>query len=93
MSENQEINLNETAAQIKARLKSEYPVLLKGSDEVGYEEMSKLEYDATIQEWVDYQLNLIAQEKARIEKAQAKAVLLERLGLTQEEFNILTAQS
>jgi hypothetical protein len=26
-------------------------------------------------------------------KAQAKAVLLERLGLTQEEFNILTAQS
>jgi hypothetical protein len=26
-------------------------------------------------------------------KAQAKAALLERLGLTQEEFNILTAQS
>jgi hypothetical protein len=35
-------------------------------------------------------------EKAKQEaeaqaKAQAKAVLLERLGLTQEEFNILTA--
>ena len=34
------------------------------------------------------------EEKAEAQaKAQAKAVLLERLGLTQEEFNILTAQS
>jgi hypothetical protein len=40
--------------------------------------------------WVAYQAT---QETEAQMKAQAKAVLLERLGLTQEEFNILTAQS
>jgi hypothetical protein len=89
MSENQEINLNETAAQIKARLKAEYPVLLKGSDEVGYEEMGKSEYDATIQEWVNFQLGLIAHEKAKIAAAEKKAELLDRLGITAEEAQLL----
>ena len=89
MSDNQEINLNETAAQIKTRLKTEYPILRKGSDETGYEEMSKSEYDATIQEWVDYQLNLIAQEKAKIEQATAKSALLDRLGITADEAKLL----
>ena len=89
MSDNQEINLNETAAQIKTRLKTEYHILRKGSDETGYEEMSKSEYDATIQEWVDYQLNLIAQEKAKIEQATAKSALLDRLGITADEAKLL----
>jgi hypothetical protein len=40
--------------------------------------------------WVTYQATQEAEAQA---KAQAKAALLERLGLTQEEFNILTAQS
>jgi hypothetical protein len=91
MNDNQEININETAAQIKTRLKAKYPVLRKGSNEVGYEEMSKSEYDATIQEWVDYQLSLIAQEKTKIENAQAKALLLERLGITADEAKLLLA--
>jgi hypothetical protein len=38
--------------------------------------------------WVDVQDIIIAEAQA---KAQAKAALLERLGLTQEEFNTLTA--
>jgi hypothetical protein len=38
--------------------------------------------------WIAYQA---AQETEAQAKAQAKAVLLERLGLTQEEFNTLTA--
>jgi spore coat polysaccharide biosynthesis predicted glycosyltransferase SpsG len=53
--------------------------------------MSKSEYDATIQEWVDYQLSLIAQEKTKIENAQAKALLLERLGITADEAKLLLA--
>jgi hypothetical protein len=35
----------------------------------------------------------IAEQAEAEAMAQAKAALLERLGLTQEEFNILTAQS
>ena len=38
--------------------------------------------------WVAYQAAQAAETQA---KAQAKAALLERLGLTQEEFNTLTA--
>jgi hypothetical protein len=38
--------------------------------------------------WVAYQA---AQQTEAEAKAQAKAALLERLGLTQEEFNTLTA--
>ena len=38
--------------------------------------------------WVAYQAAQVAEAQA---KAQAKAALLERLGLTQEEFNTLTA--
>ena len=38
--------------------------------------------------WVAYQA---AQKAQAQEKAQAKAILLERLGLTQEEFNTLIA--
>ena len=38
---------------------------------------------------LNYTTNLIQTEKQA--KAQAKAALLERLGLTQEEFNTLTA--
>jgi hypothetical protein len=40
--------------------------------------------------WDEVQELIAAEAEA---KAQAKSALLERLGLTQEEFNILTAQS
>ena len=54
------------------------------------------EREMTDAEYADYQIlcNKIDEVKAEAQvKAQAKAVLLERLGLTQEEFNTLTAQS
>jgi len=50
--------------------------------------------ELTAEEFAQYETDQAkwAIEKAEAEtKAQAKAVLLERLGLTQEEFNTLTA--
>jgi hypothetical protein len=54
-----------------------------------------LDGEAPTQAQIDVAIEQIkADEIAEAQaKAQAKAVLLERLGLTQEEFNILTAQS
>jgi hypothetical protein len=52
------------------------------------EELEQREIDTA-----KYNADLLAKEAEAQAKAQAKAVLLERLGLTQEEFNILTAQS
>jgi hypothetical protein len=80
-----------TKEQLIAELKTEFPTLQTGNDQDGYVQLSADEYDATISEWADVRL---AQAKAEADaelKAQAKAVLLERLGLTQEEFNTLTA--
>jgi hypothetical protein len=80
-----------TKQEIKNQLKAEFPTLQTGNDQDGYVQLSADEYEETISEWADVRL---AQAKAEADaelKAQAKAVLLQRLGLTQEEFNTLTA--
>jgi hypothetical protein len=51
------------------------------------EPITKAEYEAGFAQYDTWKTE---QDAAQ---ATAKAVLLERLGLTQEEFNILTAQS
>jgi hypothetical protein len=64
---------------------------LNGDDYEGLEWLSdtpkptKAELDAL---WNQVQTDILAEAET---KAQAKAALLERLGLTQEEFNTLTA--
>jgi len=53
-----------------------------------------IDREMTNAEFAKYQADQAANEARLAEaetKAQAKAVLLERLGLTQEEFNTLTA--
>jgi len=81
---------NMTKNQIIAKLKSEYPTLTKGvNDQVIV--LDEVEYAETIARWADAELEKVAKEAEAQLKAQAKAVLLERLGLTQEEFNTLTA--
>jgi hypothetical protein len=53
-----------------------------------------IDRELTDLEFVQYQLDIEKAEARKAEaqaKTQAKAVLLERLGLTQEEFNTLTA--
>jgi hypothetical protein len=80
-----------TKQQMIEILENQFPTLKVGSDDSGYTELSADEYDATISEWADAKLAKEAKEAEAQAKAQAKAVLLERLGLTQEEFNTLTA--
>jgi hypothetical protein len=55
-------------------------------------ELSEREFTAEeyAQKEIDTEKQLAAQAESEL-KAQAKAALLERLGLTQEEFNTLTA--
>ena len=53
-----------------------------------------IDRELTDSEFAQHQLDIEKAEARKAEaqaKAQAKAVLLERLGLTQEEFNTLTA--
>jgi hypothetical protein len=53
-----------------------------------------IDREMTDAEFADFQIGeakFEAQQAEAEAKAQAKAVLLERLGLTQEEFNTLTA--
>jgi hypothetical protein len=85
------IDLDETSAQIEARLKSEYPSLRTGNENDGYVQLDDEAYEAKIAEWVEAHLVKIETKKAEIAKATQRAALLERLGLTQEEFNTLTA--
>jgi hypothetical protein len=72
-------------------LKAEFPSLRVGDDDSGYTELSADEYETKIAEWADARL---AQEVKAAEaqaKAQAKAELLERLGITADEAKLLLA--
>jgi hypothetical protein len=53
-----------------------------------------IDREMNAKEFAEYEATQVAQLARQAEaqaKTQAKAVLLERLGLTQEEFNTLTA--
>lgn len=85
------IDLTETAAQIEARFKAEYPTLRTGSDEIGYTDLDAKAYEARIAEWVEAHLLKIETKKAEIAKEEAKAELLKRLGITADEAKLLLA--
>lgn len=72
-----------------AKLKVEYPILKKGNDQDGYEDLSAKEYEETINLWADNLITMnefTAQEAAKIE---AKAQLLAKLGISQDEAKLL----
>lgn len=78
-----------TKAQMITLLKEENPTLRVGNEENGYTELSSAEYDAVISEWADARLlkeQIKAEEQA---KAAQKQALLDRLGITQEEAQLL----
>lgn len=78
-----------TKDEIKAELIAKNPVLRSGSDETGYQELNEEEYDAVIDKWAD---GIIAKEEeaaAKLQAAEAKAALLERLGITADEAALL----
>jgi hypothetical protein len=80
-----------TKNQLVAQLKKDNPILREGSEEQGYVELSAEEYDARISEWADNILAKEAAEAAKAEAVAAKAALLEKLGITEEEAKLLLA--
>ena len=78
-----------TKTQMIELLKTEYPTLRVGDDEVGYTELSPDEYDAVIAQWADARLLKEAKAAEVQAKAEAKTLLLERLGITEDEAKLL----
>lgn len=78
-----------TKAQMIQIIKAENPTLQIGSDETGYTQLSPEQYEAQIAEWADARLAKLAQKAEAEAKAQAKAELLERLGITEDEAKLL----
>lgn len=75
--------------EIIAQLKKDYPTIREGSDEQGYIELSAEEYEARIAQWADNMLAKQAEAQAKLDAENAKAALLERLGITAEEAKLL----
>ena len=78
-----------TKNEIIAELKDKNPTIREGSDQQGYTELSAEEYEARISEWADNILAREAAEAAKAETVAAKAALLEKLGITEEEARLL----
>jgi acetamidase/formamidase len=78
-----------TKSEIIAELKAEYPTLRDGSEELGYRQLTVEQYEDTIERWAGW---ILYQEEleAAAEKAVAdKAALLARLGITEDEAQLL----
>ena len=85
-----------TKSQFITELKSEYPIIQVGSDQVGYTELTPAEYEAQITEWADTLLaKQEAQALAETEKAEAETAKeaaqakLAALGLTVDDLAAL----
>jgi hypothetical protein len=78
-----------TKANIISQLKAEYPTLRVGTEEDGYTELNATEYADQIEIWAD---QLLLQELKTAEEkaaADAKAALLAKLGITEDEAKLL----
>lgn len=87
--EEEVIDITETPEQIKNRLKQEFPTLRVGNDEDGYTDLSGADYDAIIDQWTQTQIEKINVKKDQLAKAEAKAALLAKLAITEEEAKLL----
>ncbi len=70
-------------------LKKEFPTLQLGDDQKGYTQLSPEQYEEQINLWADARLAKEAEEAKIQAKAQAKAELLNRLGITEDESKLL----
>jgi hypothetical protein len=68
-----------TKQETIAALKIQYPTLKTGSDEQGYKDLSKAEYEATIEKWADSELEAIATKAEAEAVAQAKLDAVDKL--------------
>ena len=78
-----------TKQKMISELKLEFPTLRLGNDNDGYINLSNDEYETTISEWADARLAKLAKIAEAQAKATAKTVLLDRLGITAEEAQLL----
>jgi hypothetical protein len=82
-----------TKTELMTEFRNNHPTLRSGSEEDGYVELSTEEYNATIEEWADNKLIELSEIAAKENKEAAKAALLVRLGITEEEANLLIGGS
>ena len=73
--------------KIKA-LKLEYPTLIKGVNNQVFE-LTAEEYEATIAEWAQNELDAEAAKAEKLALRAQKDALLQKLGLTQDEATLL----
>ena len=78
-----------TKNEIITQLKIENPTIRVGSDQVGYTELTLEEYDATILEWADFELEKANKETERANIKATKIAAYEKMGLTQAEIDAL----
>ena len=78
-----------TKKQMIDLLKTEFPTLRVGDEDNGYIELSADDYETTIAEWADVRLARAEKEAEAQTKAAAKAALLDRLGITEDEAKLL----
>ena len=78
-----------TKSEIIADLKSEYPTLRDGSEELGYRELTPEQYEDTVERWAGWILHQEELEAAVKKAAIDKEALLARLGITTEEAALL----
>jgi hypothetical protein len=78
-----------TKSQITSDLKAQYPTLKIGNDYQGYTDLDAKSYETKIAEWAEAEFAVI-QEQAKADSANiAKAALLERLGISEDEAKLL----
>lgn len=81
-----------TKEQIIVELKTEFPTLRDGSEEVGYRELTPEQYEDTIDRWAAWIISQqeleAAAEKAVADKEAAEAKLA-ALGLTTDDLKAL----
>jgi len=78
-----------TKDEIITQLKTENPTIRVGSDQVGYTELTPEEYEATILEWADFELEKANKEAEQANIKATKIAAYQKIGLTQAEIDAL----
>jgi len=79
---------NMTKEEMIEIIKAENPTIKIGNDDQ-YTELDPEAYEAQIAEWADARLAKLEKKAAEIQAVTAKAALLERLGITDDEPTLL----
>jgi hypothetical protein len=75
--------------EIRTELLNEHTTLRRGSDETGYEDITGDEYQAIIESWAEAAYAKELEAQAAEAQAEAKAALLNRLGISADEAKLL----